>query len=199
MQDTTTNDLRNIIANISANLRRNGIKVEIQYRLKDPYSALKKMLRKNIEVKELTDLIGFRIIVDKQYDCYEVLTTLYNIYPVNMEKTKDYIANPKDNGYRSLHLVLIADIYDRNIEIQIRTRRMHDIAEFGIANHEEYKKTQEEKLRKLFDEEKVNTVAINTEINKAYDIFNQFNWTISELVAYEQAIENLWRKFQNNS
>ncbi|MFU7501303.1 MAG: hypothetical protein ACJBCI_06595 [Candidatus Tisiphia sp.] len=116
-----------------------------------------------------------------------------------MGKTKDYIADPKDNGYRSLHLVVIADIYDRNIEIQIRTRRMHNIAEFGIANHEEYKKTQEEKLRKLFYEERLNTVAINDEINEAYDIFNQFNWTISELIAYEQAIENLWRKFQNNS
>jgi (p)ppGpp synthase/HD superfamily hydrolase len=116
-----------------------------------------------------------------------------------MGKTKDYIANPKDNGYRSLHLVVIADIYDRNIEIQIRTRMMHNIAESGTANHEEYKKTQEEKLRKLFCEERLNTVAINTEINNAYDIFNQFNWTISELIAYEQAIENLWRKFQNNS
>ncbi|UCM92722.1 MULTISPECIES: bifunctional (p)ppGpp synthetase/guanosine-3',5'-bis(diphosphate) 3'-pyrophosphohydrolase [unclassified Candidatus Tisiphia] len=199
MQGSTTNDLRNIMANIRTNLRKNDVEAEIQYRLKDPYSVLQKMLRKNIEVKKLTDLIGFRIIVNKQYDCYKVLVTLYNIYPVNMGKTKDYIADPKDNGYRSLHLVVIADIYDRNIEIQIRTRRMHNIAEFGIANHEEYKKTQEEKLRKLFYEERLNTVAINDEINEAYDIFNQFNWTISELIAYEQAIENLWRKFQNNS
>ncbi|WP_417905559.1 bifunctional (p)ppGpp synthetase/guanosine-3',5'-bis(diphosphate) 3'-pyrophosphohydrolase [Candidatus Tisiphia endosymbiont of Micropterix aruncella] len=199
MRDTTTNDLRNIIANIRTNLRKNDVEAEIQYRLKDPYSALKKMLRKNIEVKKLTDLIGFRIIVNKQYDCYKVLITLYNIYSVHMGKTKDYIADPKDNGYRSLHLVVIADIYNYNIEIQIRTRRMHNIAEFGIANHEAYKKTQEEKLRKLFYEERLNTVTINTEINKAYDIFNQFNWTISELVAYEQAIENLCHKFQNNS
>ncbi|MCC8398351.1 MAG: hypothetical protein LN569_03510, partial [Rickettsia endosymbiont of Labidopullus appendiculatus] len=121
MQDAT-NDLRNIIANISTNLRRNGVEAEIQYRLKDPYSVLKKMLRKNISVKELTDLIAFRIIVNRQYDCYELLLTLYNIYPVNIEKTKDYIVNPKDNGYRSLHIVLTADIYNRNIEIQIRTR-----------------------------------------------------------------------------
>ncbi|WP_425361754.1 bifunctional (p)ppGpp synthetase/guanosine-3',5'-bis(diphosphate) 3'-pyrophosphohydrolase [Candidatus Tisiphia endosymbiont of Mystacides longicornis] len=197
MQDTT-NDLRNIIDNISTNLRRNGVEAEIQYRLKDPYSALKKMLRKNISVKELTDLIAFRIIVNKQYYCYKLLLTLYNIYPVNIKKTKDYIVNPKDNGYRSLHIVLTADIYNRNIEIQIRTRRMHDIAEFGTANHEEYKKTQEEKLKKLFSEEKLNTVAINTEINNANDIFNQFNWTILNLVAYEQAIENLWHKFQKN-
>ncbi|WP_425362967.1 bifunctional (p)ppGpp synthetase/guanosine-3',5'-bis(diphosphate) 3'-pyrophosphohydrolase [Candidatus Tisiphia endosymbiont of Hybos culiciformis] len=199
MQGTTTNDLRNIIANISANLRRNDVVAEIQYRLKDPYSTLKKMVRKNITVTELTDLIGLRIIVNKQYDCYKLLITLYNTYSVKMGKTKDYIANPKDNGYRSLHLIVMADICDRNIEIQIRTRTMHDIAESGTANHEEYKKTLEEKLRKLFYEERLNTVAINTEINNAYDIFNQFNWTISELISYEQAIENLWHKFQNNS
>ncbi|WP_375318958.1 bifunctional (p)ppGpp synthetase/guanosine-3',5'-bis(diphosphate) 3'-pyrophosphohydrolase [Candidatus Tisiphia endosymbiont of Oplodontha viridula] len=195
MRNTTTNDLRSIVDNIRINLCRSGVAAEIHYRLKDPYSALKKMLRKNITVKKLTDLIAFRIIVNKQYDCYKVLLTLYNIYSVNMEKTKDYIANPKDNGYRSLHLVLIADIYDHNIEIQIRTKKMHNIAESGTANHEEYKKTQEEKLRKLFYEEKLNVVAINTEINNAYDIFNRFNWTISELIAYEQAIENLWHKF----
>ncbi|UCM85903.1 MAG: bifunctional (p)ppGpp synthetase/guanosine-3',5'-bis(diphosphate) 3'-pyrophosphohydrolase [Rickettsia endosymbiont of Culicoides impunctatus] len=197
MQDTT-NDLRNIIDNISTNLRNNGVAAAIHYRLKDPYSALKKMLRKNISVKELTDLIAFRIIVNKQYDCYKVLVILYNIYPVNIAKTKNYIDNPKNNGYSSLHIVIIDYIYDCNIEIQIRTRKMHDIAESGTANHEEYKKTQEEKLKKLFSEEKLNTVAINTEINNAHDIFNQFNWTILDLVAYEQAIENLWHKFQKN-
>ncbi|WP_341752708.1 MULTISPECIES: bifunctional (p)ppGpp synthetase/guanosine-3',5'-bis(diphosphate) 3'-pyrophosphohydrolase [unclassified Candidatus Tisiphia] len=194
----TTNDLRNIIYNISTNLRNNGVAAAIHYRLKDPYSALKKMLRKNISVKELTDLIAFRIIVNKQYDCYKVLVILYNIYPVNIAKTKNYIDNPKNNGYSSLHIVIIDYIYDCNIEIQIRTRKMHDIAESGTANHEEYKKTQEEKLKKLFSEEKLNTVAINTEINNAHDIFNQFNWTILDLVAYEQAIENLWHKFQKN-
>ncbi|MCC8483128.1 MAG: bifunctional (p)ppGpp synthetase/guanosine-3',5'-bis(diphosphate) 3'-pyrophosphohydrolase, partial [Rickettsia endosymbiont of Labidopullus appendiculatus] len=62
MQDTT-NDLRNIIANIRDNLRNNGVAADIHYRLKDPYSTLKKILRKNISVKKLTDLIGFRVIV----------------------------------------------------------------------------------------------------------------------------------------
>ncbi|MCC8398652.1 MAG: bifunctional (p)ppGpp synthetase/guanosine-3',5'-bis(diphosphate) 3'-pyrophosphohydrolase [Rickettsia endosymbiont of Labidopullus appendiculatus] len=198
MQGTTTNDLRNIIDNISASLHNNDVVADIHYRLKDPYSALKKILRKNISVKELTDLIAFRIIVNKQYDCYKVLVILYNIYPANMAKTKNYIDNPKNNGYRSLHVVVIDYTYDRNIEIQIRTRRMHNVAESGTAKHKEYKKKQEEKLRKLFSKEILNTAAINIEINNAYDIFNQFNWTISELIAYEQAIENLCHKFQKN-
>jgi (p)ppGpp synthase/HD superfamily hydrolase len=196
MQDTNTNDLRNIIGAISTKLYENDIVAEIYYRLKDPYSTLKKVLRKTIALKELTDLVAFRIIVDKQEDCYKVLDIIYSIYSVNIEKSKNYIDNPKNNGYRSLHVIAVVDIYERNIEIQIRTREMHNIAEFGTANHDEYKKTQEIKLRKLFSN--VRIADINTEINNAYDIFVRFNWTIPELIAYEQAIENLCHNFQNN-
>ncbi len=191
MQGTNTNNLRNIIGTISTKLHKNDIKAEIHYRLKDPCSALKKILRKTIALKELTDLIAFRIIVDKKEDCYKVLDIIYNIYSVNVEKSKNYIANPKDNGYRSLHVIVVVGIYERNIEIQIRSRKMHNTAESGTANHDEYKKMQEVRLRKLLSKEKLNTVGINTEINNAYNIFSQFNWTISELIAYEQAIENL--------
>ncbi|WP_250311731.1 nucleotidyltransferase family protein [Rickettsia endosymbiont of Oedothorax gibbosus] len=191
MQDTTTKDLRNIIDNISTNLRKNDVAAEIHCRLKDPCSALNKMLRKAISVKELTDLIGFRIIVNKQYDCYKVWVILYKIYPINMKRTKNYIANPKNNGYRSLHVIVVDGFYDRNIEIQIRTRSMHNIAEFGTANHEKYKKTQEKKLIELLSNKRLNTATISTKINNAYDIFNQFNWTLSELITYEQAIEKL--------
>ncbi|WP_341749362.1 bifunctional (p)ppGpp synthetase/guanosine-3',5'-bis(diphosphate) 3'-pyrophosphohydrolase [Candidatus Tisiphia endosymbiont of Sialis lutaria] len=149
MQDTNTNDLRNIIGTISAKLYENDIVAEIYYRLKDPYSIVKKILRKTIALKELTDLVAFRIIVDKQEDCYKVLDIIYNIYSINIEKSKNYIDNPKNNGYRSLHVIAVVDIYGRNIEIQIRTREMHNIAEFGTANHDEYKKARETKLRKL--------------------------------------------------
>ncbi|WP_425363992.1 bifunctional (p)ppGpp synthetase/guanosine-3',5'-bis(diphosphate) 3'-pyrophosphohydrolase [Candidatus Tisiphia endosymbiont of Hybos culiciformis] len=195
MQDTNTNDLLNIIGAISAKLCEHDIIAEIYYRLKDPYSTLKKILRKTIALKELTDLVAFRVIVDKQEDCYKVLDIIYDIYSINIDKSKNYIDNPKNNGYRSLHVIAIVDIYGRNIEIQIRTREMHNIAEFGTANHDEYKKTQEIKLRKLFTN--VRFVGINTEINNAYDIFLQFNWTIPELIAYEQAIENLCHNFRD--
>ncbi|XVN44320.1 MAG: hypothetical protein RCG16_02070 [Rickettsia hoogstraalii] len=89
-------------------------------------------------MKELKDLIAFRIIVNKKEDCYKVLDIIYNIYSVDVKKFKDYITNPKDNGYRSLHVII--NIYKRNIEIQIRSREMHNIAEFGTANHDEYKR-----------------------------------------------------------
>ncbi|MCC8483430.1 MAG: bifunctional (p)ppGpp synthetase/guanosine-3',5'-bis(diphosphate) 3'-pyrophosphohydrolase [Rickettsia endosymbiont of Labidopullus appendiculatus] len=197
MQDTNTNDLRNIMGAISTKLYENDIVAEVYYRLKDPYSTLKKVLRKTIALKELTDLVAFRVIVDKQEDCYKVLDIIYSIYSVNIEKSKNYIDNPKNNGYRSLHVIAVVGICKRNIEIQIRTREMHNIAEFGTANHDEYKRVQETKLiRKLFSN--VRITDINTAINNAYDIFVRFNWTIPELIAYEQAIENLCHNFQNN-
>lgn len=186
-----TNDLRNIIGAISTKLYQNNIVAEIHYRLKDPCSALKKILRKSIALKELTDLIAFRVIVDKKEDCYKVLAIVHNIYSVNIEKSKNYIDNPKNNGYRSLHVIVVANIYERNIEIQIRTREMHNFAEFGTANHYDYKKMQERKLRRLLSNTRLNITSINTKINNAYNIFSQFNWTISELITYEQALENL--------
>ena len=115
MQDTNTNDLRNIIGTLSAKLYANDIVAEIYYRLKDPYSIVKKILRKTIALQELPDLVAFRIIVDKQEDCYKVLDIIYNIYSINIEKSKNYIDNPKNNGYRSLHVIAVVDIYGRNI------------------------------------------------------------------------------------
>ncbi|MCC8371624.1 MAG: bifunctional (p)ppGpp synthetase/guanosine-3',5'-bis(diphosphate) 3'-pyrophosphohydrolase [Rickettsia endosymbiont of Pseudomimeciton antennatum] len=197
MQNTNTNDLRNIIDTISINLHKNDIAAEIHYRLKAPCSALKKIVRKSISLKELTDLIAFRVIVDKQEDCYKVWDIIYNIYSVNIEKSKNYIDNPKNNGYRSLHVIVVADIYECNIEIQIRSKEMHNIAESGTANHDEYKKMQETKLKRLFSNGNLNTVAINTEINNAYNIFSKFNWTTPELIAYEQAIESLYHNLHD--
>ncbi|WP_341759668.1 hypothetical protein [Candidatus Tisiphia endosymbiont of Ptychoptera albimana] len=99
MQDTNTNDLRNIISSISSKLDKNDIAAEIHYRLKDPCSVLKKILRKTITLKELTDLIAFRVIVDKKEDCYKVLAIIYSLYSINIKKSKNYIANPKDNEW----------------------------------------------------------------------------------------------------
>ncbi|AFC69806.1 guanosine polyphosphate pyrophosphohydrolase [Rickettsia amblyommatis] len=189
MQGINTNDLHNIIAAISTKLYKANIAAEIHYRLKSPCSVLKKILKKAIAVKELKDLIAFRIIVNKKEDCYKVLDIIYNIYSVDVKKFKDYITNPKDNGYRALHVII--NIYKRNIEIQIRSREMHNTAEFGTANHDEYKKTQEIRLRKLLSNDRFNTAYINTNIKNAYNILSRFNWTMSQLLAYEQILEDL--------
>ncbi|MDR0329629.1 MAG: bifunctional (p)ppGpp synthetase/guanosine-3',5'-bis(diphosphate) 3'-pyrophosphohydrolase [Rickettsia sp.] len=198
MQDQDTKDLHKIVDIISTKLSENVLVAKIYYRLKDPCSTLNKMFRKSKSLQELNDLVAFRIIVDRQEYCYKALDIISNIFFVKIKKTKNYIDHPKDNGYRSLHTIAVAVIgmYDRNIEIQIRTSKMHDIAEFGTAKHGDYKRKQEAKISKLFLMGLFDTPNINTELNKVYDLFNQFNWTIPELIAYEQAIENLWHNFQ---
>ncbi|MCC8371352.1 MAG: bifunctional (p)ppGpp synthetase/guanosine-3',5'-bis(diphosphate) 3'-pyrophosphohydrolase [Rickettsia endosymbiont of Pseudomimeciton antennatum] len=191
-------NLHKIAGTIGAKLHERSIVEKISYRLKDPYSILKKLIRKNIDFHQLTDLIAFRIIVDKQEDCYTVLDIINDLYHHNLEKYKDYIINPKDNGYSSLHIVAAVGTPKRNVEIQVRTSQMHDVAEFGIANHDEYKKAQETRIEELFSTKLFNIDAICRGINSTYKLFEQFNWTMLELIAYEQEVKNLWHNCQNN-
>ncbi|MCC8483420.1 MAG: bifunctional (p)ppGpp synthetase/guanosine-3',5'-bis(diphosphate) 3'-pyrophosphohydrolase [Rickettsia endosymbiont of Labidopullus appendiculatus] len=187
-----------IVNAIGASLHESSIVENISYRLKDPASVLKKLLRKNIDFHQLTDLVALRIIVDKQEDCYKVLDIIHDLYPNSLEKYKDYIINPKHNGYSSLHIVIAVGTPSRNVEIQIRTNQMHDIAEFGTASHGEYKKSQEARIEELFVTKLFNIDAIYRGLNNAYKLFEQFNWTMLELVAYEQEVKNLWYNCQNN-
>ncbi|WP_375318892.1 bifunctional (p)ppGpp synthetase/guanosine-3',5'-bis(diphosphate) 3'-pyrophosphohydrolase [Candidatus Tisiphia endosymbiont of Oplodontha viridula] len=191
-------NLHKIARTIGNKLHERSIVDKISYRLKDPYSILKKLLRKNIDFHQLTDLIAFRIIVDKQEDCYTVLDIINDLYHNNLEKYKDYIVNPKANGYSSLHIVAAIGTPKRNVEIQVRTSQMHDVAEFGVANHNEYKKAQEARIEELFSAKLFDIDAIYRGINSAYKLFEQFNWTMLELIAYEQEIKNLWHNCQNN-
>lgn len=187
-----------IVNAIGDSLHESSIVENISYRLKDPASVLKKLLRKNIDFHQLTDLVALRIIVDKQEDCYKVLDIIHDLYPNSLEKYKDYIINPKHNGYSSLHIVIAVGTPSRNVEIQIRTNQMHDIAEFGTASHGEYKKSQEARIEELFVTKLFNIDAIYRGLNNAYKLFEQFNWTMLELVAYEQEVKNLWYNCQNN-
>ncbi|WP_342278437.1 bifunctional (p)ppGpp synthetase/guanosine-3',5'-bis(diphosphate) 3'-pyrophosphohydrolase [Candidatus Tisiphia endosymbiont of Myopa tessellatipennis] len=195
MQSQDTNDLRKIADIISTKLNENDIAAATYYRLKDPCSALNKMI---LKTNELTDLVAFRFIVDKLEYCYKVLDIICGIYSVKTTEKKNYIDYPKDNGYRSLHIVTSVGNPRRDVEMQVRTNEMHDIAEFGTANHDEYKKTQAAKIRELLPTGILNVADINTELNKAYDIFTHFNWTIQELIDYEQTIINLYRIYQDN-
>lgn len=182
-----TESLYNIITTIRTNLLQNQVVPKISYRLKDPYSILKKMIRKNLDIQDLTDVIAIRIIVETQEDCYKSLGIINYMYQINLEKLKDFISNPKGNGYQSLHVVVINAFSGRNIEIQIRTGQMHKIAEFGPANHNEYKKEQSERIKRLF-----NTLRNKISVHKAYKILEEFDWTTFDLMAYEREIKNLW-------
>ncbi|MFZ2727825.1 MAG: bifunctional (p)ppGpp synthetase/guanosine-3',5'-bis(diphosphate) 3'-pyrophosphohydrolase [Methylococcaceae bacterium] len=107
-------------------------------RPKHIYSIWKKMQRKKLGIDELYDLLAVRVIVDNLSHCYTVLGIVHSLWQYIPKEFDDYIANPKDNGYQSLHTVII-DEQGNRIEVQIRTQEMHDYAEMGVAAHWSYK------------------------------------------------------------
>lgn len=115
-----------------------GINCYVKGREKTSYSIWRKMQKKKLGFEQLPDIIAFRVIVDKPEDCYTVLGILHSKFHAIAGEFKDYISNPKVNGYRSLHTVIMGP-EKRRIEIQIRTREMHEIAEYGLAAHCLYK------------------------------------------------------------
>ena len=127
-----------IIAELSAALAEEGIEPWISGRVKSPYSIWRKMQRRNVAFEQLSDIMAFRLVVPSLGDCYQALGVLHSRYPVVPGRFKDYLSTPKPNGYRSLHTGLIGPERQR-IEVQIRTREMHEIAEYGVAAHWKYK------------------------------------------------------------
>jgi GTP pyrophosphokinase len=123
---------------IRRELRSHGLDPEVQGRFKHHYSIYQKMKAQHLPFEELHDLIAFRIILGTNEECYEALGYIHALWPPIPSKIKDYIARPKPNGYQSLHTTVLGP-NNRRIEIQIRTEKMHRIAEEGIAAHWRYK------------------------------------------------------------
>ncbi|PWR23911.1 RelA/SpoT family protein [Zavarzinia compransoris] len=115
-----------------------GVDCSVQGREKRPYSIWRKMEKKNISFEQLSDIMAFRIIVGDIGDCYRALGVIHAAYPMVPGRFKDYISTPKRNGYRSLHSTVIGPERQK-IEVQIRTREMHQVAELGVAAHWHYK------------------------------------------------------------
>jgi guanosine-3',5'-bis(diphosphate) 3'-pyrophosphohydrolase len=129
---------REIMGELETTLRNGGMEAEVSGREKRPYSIWSKMQRKRVGFEQLADIMAFRIVVENREDCYRALGVLHGAYPVVPGRFKDYISTPKRNGYSSLHTCVIGPKRNR-IEIQIRTREMHEIAEWGVAAHWAYK------------------------------------------------------------
>lgn len=123
---------------VGAELSVRDIPAEVKGREKRPYSIWRKMERKAIGFEQLSDIYGFRIIVNSIDDCYRALGAVHTKWPIVPGRFKDYISTPKPNDYRSLHTTLIGPRRQR-VELQIRTRDMDEIAEYGIAAHALYK------------------------------------------------------------
>lgn len=110
----------------------------VKGRQKKPYSVFRKMQSKSLSFEQLSDVYGFRILVDDIPSCYRALGVVHTRWRVVPGRFKDYISTPKQNDYRSIHTTIVGPSRQR-IELQIRTKRMHEIAEFGIAAHALYK------------------------------------------------------------
>ncbi len=127
-----------VIPRVKEELQRAGISAEISYRPKHLYSIWQKTIRKNIDLEEVHDLLGVRIVVESVQECYVVLGIIHSVFKPVPGKFKDYISLPKSNLYQSLHTTVVAH-KGRMVEFQIRTREMHLRAEKGIAAHWAYK------------------------------------------------------------
>lgn len=119
-------------------LKVSGIEGRVYGRQKKAWSIFRKMQRKALSFEQLSDIYGFRVIVDSPEDCYRVLGLAHMRWSMVPGRFKDYISTPKHNGYKSLHTTLVG-LARQRVELQIRTESMNDIAERGIAAHSLYK------------------------------------------------------------
>src|SRR5437879_4449471 len=133
---------RDLISDIEQQLTSkfadSGIQAEVDGRQKRPYSIWRKMERKSVGFEQLSDIFGFRVMVGDVQECYRALGIVHTTWPVVPGRFKDYISTAKQNDYRSIHTTVIGPGRQR-VELQIRTRQMHEIAEYGIAAHALYK------------------------------------------------------------
>ncbi|MCU0868853.1 MAG: bifunctional (p)ppGpp synthetase/guanosine-3',5'-bis(diphosphate) 3'-pyrophosphohydrolase, partial [Burkholderiales bacterium] len=127
-----------ILGAVRAKLAEAGVKATVTGREKNLYSIYRKMQEKHLTFAQVYDIYGFRVIVDDDASCYLALGAMHALYKPIPGKFKDYIAIPKTNGYQSLHTTLFGP-YGMPLEMQIRTREMHKLAEAGVASHWLYK------------------------------------------------------------
>ena len=138
-------DKKDIFESLSSEFNQllieNDINSKIYGREKTPFSIWRKVQKKRVSLEQITDIIGFRIIVDDTDDCYKSLGIIHIAYNCIPGKFKDYISSAKINGYKSIHTSVIGS-YKKPVEIQIRTKQMHEFAERGIASHWQYKSSE---------------------------------------------------------
>jgi len=130
-----------ILEELRATLADAGVAAVVTGREKTPYSIWRKMQTKNVAFEQLSDIMAFRVQVESIEDCYRALGVIHSRYPMVPNRFKDYISTPKPNGYRSLHTGVFGPERHR-IEVQIRTKEMHDVAELGVAAHWSYKQAR---------------------------------------------------------
>ncbi|HEU4987804.1 MAG TPA: bifunctional (p)ppGpp synthetase/guanosine-3',5'-bis(diphosphate) 3'-pyrophosphohydrolase [Rhizobiaceae bacterium] len=123
---------------LSGLFEKYAIKAEVKSRQKKPWSVFRKMETKALSFEQLSDIFGFRVIVDTVEDCYRALCAIHTTWSMVPGRFKDYISTPKQNDYRSIHTTIVGPSRQR-VELQIRTHEMDTVAEYGVAAHSIYK------------------------------------------------------------
>ena len=123
---------------LTAKLEEAKVEAVVAGREKKPYAIWSKMERKQISLEQLSDIYAFRIVVHEVEDCYRALAVVHTTWHAVPGRFKDYISNPKQNDYQSIHTTIVGPRHQR-VELQIRTERMHSVAEYGVAAHALYK------------------------------------------------------------
>jgi GTP pyrophosphokinase/guanosine-3',5'-bis(diphosphate) 3'-pyrophosphohydrolase len=130
--------VQRISADIRTELERNAIEADVYGRAKKPYSVWRKMQQKELAFSRLSDIYGFRVICRTEADCYRILGVIHQRWRAVPGRFKDYISQPKTNGYRSIHTT-VSGRDGKRVEVQIRTQEMHEVAEAGVAAHWAYR------------------------------------------------------------
>ncbi len=130
--------IERITGDMRYELKAAGIEAEVFGRAKKPYAIWRKMQEKELAFSRLSDIYGFRVITRSEMDCYRALGAIHQRWRAVPGRFKDYISQPKSNGYRSIHTT-VSGRDGKRVEVQIRTQTMHDVAETGVAAHWSYK------------------------------------------------------------
>ncbi|KCV82184.1 (P)ppGpp synthetase I, SpoT/RelA [Actibacterium atlanticum] len=138
LQKETGDVVQKITSDIEQALSEAGIEADVFGRAKRPYAIWRKMKEKNQGFSRLSDIYGFRVITRRDADCYQVLGAIHHRWRAVPGRFKDYISQPKSNGYRSIHTT-VSGRDGKRVEIQIRTWQMHEVAESGVAAHWSYR------------------------------------------------------------
>jgi GTP pyrophosphokinase/guanosine-3',5'-bis(diphosphate) 3'-pyrophosphohydrolase len=138
LQNETDDVIDRITNDMNLELDKAGIQAQIIGRAKKPYSIWRKMQEKELAFSRLSDIYGFRIIAQNEADCYRILGVIHQRWRAIPGRFKDYISQPKSNGYRSIHTT-VSGRDGKRVEVQIRTYQMHDVAESGVAAHWSYR------------------------------------------------------------
>ena len=160
LQRETGDVLQKITADMRVEMEKANITAEVSGRAKKPYSIWRKMQEKEQGFSRLSDIYGFRVIVATEADCYRALGAIHQRWRAVPGRFKDYISQPKTNGYRSIHTT-VSGRDGKQVEVQIRTREMHEVAETGVAAHWSYKNG--ERVENRFAVDPVRWIASLTE------------------------------------